>query len=390
MRKYSEAEALYKAVLLGDPDDLTAQLGLIEISAWKGETTKAVEAARLLEARAPDASVRSFLGDLYLREWRLRDAAAQYEAALGVQPDHPAAAVGRRAVAALRGPRFEPRAFWFDDSGNFEQTMAGLAGTIPLADRASVAVRFEQWRFRAGETLEFARRDVDAVVTYHWNGALETRGGVSFFAHDDAETTVSPAASMKWSVTPRASIYLSGSMRTPVTDSILTVGQTLVQDVVGAGLDAEIARSLSLQLSFTRAAYSDDNVRLGLGPQISYRLPGALRATTRAQYQFHGFSDTRADYFSPSRFQILRAIVEAEPRLGGGISATLKGELPFVITKRESGFGVTAGLRFGDRSRASGEFVVFRHRVPGGAEAWSGHGLRATMAIGIGGASTSR
>jgi hypothetical protein len=380
----AEAREIYGALLLVDPADLEATLGLIELQAWRGETQAAIDGAVRLVTREPKSpAARTLLGDVYRWEWRMREASEQYEAALDLESEYGPAIDGVRAVRSMRAVRLEPQGYRFTDSRDFEQRMVGLAGRFPFG-RAVVSVQFEEWRFRAGDAPPTSRRDAGMALGYRFGRSLEMQGGMTVFRTSGADTSVSPRLSAKWSPAGAVDLYASGAFRVPVTDSILTVRRGLVGDAGGLGLDAALGEGASIQLSAGVSSYSDDNRRSALSAQMSYQIPGPLQSVVRLQFERLAFSEARADYFTPSRFHVVRPMFEAEPRVSDAVAFVFKAEVPFVLTEDDVGSGITAGVRLGQPSGLQGEVVFFRHRVPGGADVWSGNGLRVAFSIGIG------
>ena len=288
-----------------------------------------------------------------------------------------------RQVSGARAPQLEPKGYVFGDVDGYVRTMVGAAGKVPVSERGFLTFDVDQWWFQIERAVSVPRTDVGAGVEYHWSRQLETSFGGSIRNQSDQGTSASATVSAKYSPSPPAVLYLSYAHGIPVADSMATVLGSMSQNSPAVGLDLAIGSRFSVQGGASLAAYSDGNRRREFMSQVSYLVGRTTELNARVQVNALSFAEHRLTYFTPDGFSILRFVVEARPKLGQYAALILKGELPYVFTERQFGSGVTVGMTIPAPNRIRGEFVYFRHYVPGDTSMWSGDGVQANLSIGF-------
>jgi tetratricopeptide (TPR) repeat protein len=86
-KRYDQAEAIYHEMLLSEPDNLDAHLGIVACRRMQGDLEGAEAACRhALAAEPASAAIHNALGDLALHRGDLRGAIAAFERALDLAP----------------------------------------------------------------------------------------------------------------------------------------------------------------------------------------------------------------------------------------------------------------------------------------------------------------
>jgi Flp pilus assembly protein TadD len=326
--RHAAAILRYDSVLVEHPGLPEAELGRARALAWRGDLTGAERGYRSVLAAEPrNADALAGLG--YLYHWRGRERTAERyaRAALAADPANPAGRELRSAVRAATGPSTELAVNWSNDSDrntNFWQT---VGASVPVA--GGVHAFGSVGLLEASDPLRDATRaGGEAGLTWRVGGVeLTGAAGARRLSPDTGASRTSETYRGRVSWRPVSGFGVSVAYaRAPFDEIASLIERELSLESLDAGLDATLARGLSVYGGGGGLWLSDGNHRTNASAGITQKIHGGVfvGAYGRAlAYERRG-----SGYFSPDRFRLLEGLAGYrldsgpwEGRLGGGLGA---------------------------------------------------------------------
>ncbi|HUR94227.1 MAG TPA: tetratricopeptide repeat protein [Gemmatimonadales bacterium] len=326
--RHQDAIARYDSVLSGHPLLVEAELGRARARAWHGDLGLAERGYRTVLAVEP-RNADALVGLGYVYRWHGREdlAARMARAALEADSAHAGARELRDAVRATTRASAEVTAGWSNDSDRntsfwqTAQTRAPLGGGLRVLAGAGA--------LEASDPFRNARR-LGGDIGLRWtHGEVELVGaaGGKRLVPDTAaaRTAATYRGRVGWRPAPHVSLSAAYA-REPFDEIASLMERALDVESLDAGIDAGIARGLSVRGGGGGAWYSDGNHR-------SHASLG-VTGTVRGGFFVGAFGRTLSyarkgiGYFSPDRFRLLEGTAGYEldsgpwdGRLSGGLGA---------------------------------------------------------------------
>jgi len=326
--RHADALVRYDSVLAEHPGLTEAELGRARTSAWRGDLGRAERGYRAVLAtdpRNPDA----LAGLGYVYHWQGREGPAERmaNAALAADSTHQAGRELRDVVRSVVRPSTEVSANWSNDSDrntNFWQTLGASAPFAP-----GFRVFGNVGALEASDPVRDASRvGGEAGLSWAIGGLqLTAAAGARRLSPDTAapRTAATYRGRASWRPVPRFGMS-AGYARAPFDEIASLMERGLDLESIDAGLDATLARGLSIYGSGGGVWFSDGNhrtdARAGVTQSLLRRFFLGAYGRTLA-YERKGLG-----YFSPDRFRLLEGLVgynldagHWDGRFSGGLGA---------------------------------------------------------------------
>jgi tetratricopeptide (TPR) repeat protein len=326
--RHADALVRYDSVLAEHPDLPEAELGRARTSAWRGDLSGAERGYRAVLAadpRNPDA----LAGLGYVYHWQGRDGPAERmaNAALAADSTHQAGRELRDVLRAAVRPSTDVSANWSNDSDrntNFWQT---LGASAPLAP--GLRVFGNVGALEASDPVRDATR-VGGEAGLSWAvGTLQltAAAGARRLSPDTAapRTAATYRGRASWRPFPGFGVS-AGYAWYPFDEIASLMERELNLESVDAGLDATLARGLSIYGGGGGVWFSDGNHRTNVGVGVTQSLP--KRFFVGAYGRTLAYERKGLGYFSPDRFRLLEGLAgynledgQWDGRFSGGLGA---------------------------------------------------------------------
>jgi tetratricopeptide (TPR) repeat protein len=326
--RHADALVRYDSVLAEHPGLIEAELGRARTSAWRGDLSGAERGYRAVLAadpRNPDALAG--LGYIYHWQGREGPAGRMANTALAVDSTHQAGRELRDVVRSVVRPSTEVSANWSNDSDRNTTFWQTLGASAPLAPgfrgfgnlgalEASDPVR-DASRVGGEAGLSWAVADLQ----------LTAAAGARRLSPDTAapRTAATYRGRASWRPVPRFGVSL-GYARAPFDEIASLMERDLDLESVDAGLDATLARGLSIYGGGSGVWFSDGNHRTSAGAGVTQSL--SKRFFVGAYGRTLAYERRGLGYFSPDRFRLLEGLAgynledgQWDGRFSGGLGA---------------------------------------------------------------------
>jgi tetratricopeptide (TPR) repeat protein len=354
--RHADALVRYDSVLADHPGLAEAELGRARTSAWRGDLSGAERGYRAVLAadpRNPDA----LAGLGYVYHWQGRDGPAERmaNAALAVDSTHQAGRELRDAVRSALGPSTEVSANWSNDSDRNTNYWQTLGASAPLA--SGFRVFGNVGALEASDPVRDASR-VGGEAGLSWAvGSLQltAAAGARRLSPDTAapRTAATYRGRASWRPVPRFGVSV-GYGRAPFDEIASLMERGLDLESVDAGLDATLARGLSIYGGGGGVWFSDGNHRTSVGVGVTQSLP--KRFFVGAYGRTLAYEQKGLGYFSPDRFRLLEGLAgynlengQWDGRFSGGLGAQEIGRGG--VAQSEWHLEVRVGRRWGAGNR---------------------------------------
>ena len=326
--RHADAQVRYDSVLAEHPGLTEAELGRARTSAWRGDLSGAERGYRAVLAtdpRNPDA----LTGLGYVYHWQGREGPAERmaNAALSADSTHQAGRELRDAVRSVVRPSTEVSANWSNDSDrntNFWQTLGASAPFAP-----GFRVFGNVGALEASDPVRDASR-VGGEAGLSWaigDLQLTAAAGARRLSPDTAapRTGATYRGRASWRPVPRFGVS-AGYARVPFDEIASLMERGLDLESFDAGLDATLARGLSIYGGGGGVWFSDGNHRTDAGAGVTKSL--LRRFFVGAYGRTLAYERKGLGYFSPDRFRLLEGLAgynlengQWDGRFSGGLGA---------------------------------------------------------------------
>ncbi|NTV16498.1 MAG: tetratricopeptide repeat protein [Chlorobiaceae bacterium] len=319
-RAYGKSLRLYKEAIRSYPENqaLKAESEAKKYyyrNTWN-HAVKNYRAWLLAEPHHPEALFD--LGQLFFQQARWKEASEIYDTLLIDIPDHPQATVVRKKISVLSSlTRLESGVDYFSARSAQrlnDVTWSGFhtALDIPIHERETLFMKLDRknYRFENGRHTPFSNV-VTAGFDYRNQPDIHLRAAYGFKQNSgnlaDSHTGFIEAGSM-----PLDNLHLDfGFHREEVIENYTTFLNHLQKNRWQGRVHYDGFRRLNAGADYALERYSDGNSRANIGIDLMAHLmyePKRLSVTYR--WQNYGFSDHRAEYFSPATFTTHTAGIE--------------------------------------------------------------------------------
>jgi len=326
--RHRDAIVRYDSVLAEHPGLVEAELGRARARAWRGDLAGAERGYRAVLAAEP-ANADALAGLGYVYHWQGRDAAAERyaRAALAADSTNEAARELRTAMRAATGAATEAGANWSNDSDRNTDFWQTLGASAPLAP--GVRMFGSAGLLEASDPVRDATRSGGEAGLTWAVGAVELTGaaGARRLSPDTgaARTSETYRGGVSWRPVPRLGLNVSYA-RYPFDEIASLIERNLNLESLDAGLDATLARGLTVYGGGDGVWFSDGNHRTSAGAGVTQTIHGELFVGVYGRtlaYERRG-----SGYFSPNRFRLLEGLAgysldhgHWNGRLSGGLGA---------------------------------------------------------------------
>jgi len=326
--RHADAIVRYDSVLAEHPGLIEAELGRARARGWRGDLTGAERGYRAVLAVEP-ANADALAGLGYVYHWQGRDVAADRyaRAALAADSTNEAGRELRTDIRAATGPSTEAAANWSNDSDRNTTCWQTLGASAPLAP--GVRVFGSLGLLEASDPVRDATRAGGEAGLSWAVGDVELTGaaGARRLSPDTgaARTSETYRGGLSWRPVRWLGVSVAYA-RYPFDEIASLIERNLNLEALDAGLDATLARGLSIYGGGSGVWFSDGNHRTGASAGITQTTRGGLFVGAYGRtlaYERRGLG-----YFSPNRFRLLEGLAGYSldrgrwaGRLSGGLGA---------------------------------------------------------------------
>jgi len=280
MSLYQESAKQYDMILETDPYNQGALIGLGHLKSMQGDFGSAeVYYNSALSGHQNVEGPLLEIGNLKLWQRQWDKAVGYYKKVLGINHKNRLAQRGLEDASWLNSPIITFVSGYFEDTRASKRYWVGGQMKDNNGDHVVVRITYLKWSFSEPERPTLSQNDVTVALQYYISRWLEGSSSLRALIFSNQEVSLSVRWASSLMATPVRSMKLYFSYgREPYMENLTVARTNYFFDIGGVGLDWELRKWLSTQLSYNKSWF---NGTYSLG----YYDPGIKSWITLSSYQ---------------------------------------------------------------------------------------------------------